>query len=65
FNARNAVMMIMGVTTVGLAYPLDDETLSVGRTRGLSNVRVDGSRASIQVRSGRLLVVETPATLTR
>lgn len=56
---------VMGVTTVGLAYPLDDETLSVGRTRGLSNVRVDGSRAAIQVRRGRLLVVETPATLTR
>lgn len=56
---------VIGVTTIGLAYPLDDETLSVGRTRGLSNVRVDGERASVHVRHGRLLVVETPATLTR
>lgn len=56
---------VTGVTTVGLAYPLDDETLSVGRTRGLSNVRVDGERAAVEVRRGRLLVVETPATLTR
>ncbi|MGZ9276956.1 MAG: thiamine diphosphokinase [Candidatus Limnocylindrales bacterium] len=56
---------VTGVTTAGLAYPLDDETLSVGRTRGLSNVRVDGERAAVEVRRGRLLVVETPATLTR
>ncbi len=52
----------VGVTTRGLAYPLDDESLVVGRTRGLSNVRTKPN-ASIALRRGRLLVVETPATL--
>ena len=51
-----------GVTTRGLAYPLRDEPLLVGRTRGLSNVRERGD-ASVVLRRGRLLVVETPATL--
>jgi thiamine pyrophosphokinase len=51
-----------GVTTDGLRYPLADETLSAGRTRGLSNVRLVG-RSRISLRDGRLLVVETPATL--
>ncbi|HET7169873.1 MAG TPA: thiamine diphosphokinase [Candidatus Limnocylindrales bacterium] len=52
-----------GVTTSGLAYALEDEPLRVGRTRGLSNVRTDGTRAAVVLRAGRLLVVETPATL--
>jgi thiamine pyrophosphokinase len=51
-----------GVTTEGLRYPLADETLSAGRTRGLSNARLVG-RSRISLRGGRLLVVETPATL--
>jgi len=51
-----------GVTTEGLRYPLADETLSAGRTRGLSNVRLVG-RSRISLHDGRLLVVETPATL--
>jgi thiamine pyrophosphokinase len=51
-----------GVTTTGLAYPLRDEPLALGRTRGLSNVRVDGD-ATVELQDGRLLVVETPATL--
>lgn len=51
-----------GVTTYGLAYPLDDEPLFAGRTRGLSNVR-DLPDARIVLRRGQLLVVETPATL--
>lgn len=51
-----------GVTTTGLSYPLRDESLLVGRTRGLSNVR-QSAEASILLREGRLLVVETPATL--
>jgi thiamine pyrophosphokinase len=52
----------LGVTTIGLAYPLDDETLLVGRTRGLSNRRTVET-ATVLLRAGRLLVVETPATL--
>jgi thiamine pyrophosphokinase len=51
-----------GVTTRGLRFALDDEPLRVGRTRGLSNVRT-ASLARVTLRQGRLLIVETPATL--
>ena len=51
-----------GVTTDGLAYPLNDERLPIGPARGLSNVRT-ASHSRVVVRSGRLLVVESPATL--
>jgi thiamine pyrophosphokinase len=51
-----------GVTTHGLRYALLDETLTSGPSRGLSNVR-EAPDAAITVRSGRLLVVETPARL--
>jgi thiamine pyrophosphokinase len=51
-----------GVTTSGLRYALDDETVEVGPARGLSNVRVE-STATVSLRVGSLLVVETPATL--
>jgi thiamine pyrophosphokinase len=53
---------VVGVTTEGLAYPLRDEPLPFGPARGLSNVRL-ASSARVELRSGRLLVVETPATL--
>jgi thiamine pyrophosphokinase len=49
-----------GVTTDGLRYPLADEPLELGRSRGLSNVRT-APLARISLRSGRLLVIETPA----
>jgi thiamine pyrophosphokinase len=52
----------IGVTTSGLAYPLDDETLLAGRSRGLSNRRTS-TTAGVTLRGGRLLVVESPATL--
>jgi thiamine pyrophosphokinase len=52
----------VGVSTEGLAYALDDEPLPEGLTRGLSNRRV-APVARVVLRSGRLLVVETPATL--
>ena len=55
---------VVGVTTEGLAYPLADEPLPPGPARGLSNVRVTPA-AAVTVRSGRLLVIETPATLVR
>ena len=51
-----------GITTAGLAYPLRGETLLIGRTRGLSNRRTDAV-AEVRLETGRLLVVETPATL--
>jgi thiamine pyrophosphokinase len=47
-----------GVTTVGLLYPLLDETLRPGPARGLSNVRL-ANEASLSLRLGALLIVET------
>ncbi len=52
----------IGVTTEGLRFPLLDEPLLLGRTRGVSNVRT-GTSARITLKSGRLLVIETPASL--
>ncbi len=49
---------VVGITTVGLAYPLRDEPLVVGPARGLSNIRT-GADAAVTVRDGRLLVIET------
>lgn len=49
-----------GVTTAGLRYPLEDETLAFGPARGVSNVRT-APDASVSLRRGRLLVVESPA----
>jgi thiamine pyrophosphokinase len=53
-----------GVTTSGLEYPLVDEPLQLGPARGLSNVRLE-STASVTLKAGSLLVVETPVTLSR
>ena len=53
-----------GLETHGLRYPLDRETLRIGTSRGLSNVRV-AQDAGLVVGSGRVLVIETPATLSR
>jgi thiamine pyrophosphokinase len=50
------------VETHGLRYPLNRETLILGRARGLSNVRI-APTARVSVGSGRLLVIETPANL--
>ena len=48
----------VGVTTDGLLYPLADETLRPGPARGLSNV-LTAALASVRLRAGWLLVVET------
>ena len=53
---------VHGVTTDGLAFPLADEPLSLGSTRGVSNV-IRRRGASVVVRRGFLLVIESPATL--
>lgn len=50
------------VSTHGLQFPLDNERLEVGPSRGLSNVRV-APDAWLTIGEGRLLVVEGPATL--
>jgi thiamine pyrophosphokinase len=47
----------VGVRTAGLRYPLSGETLSLGRTRGLSN-RVEQAPAWVSLEIGTLLVVE-------
>jgi thiamine pyrophosphokinase len=47
-----------GVTTSGLRYPLIDEPLPLGSTRGLSNEVVDED-ASVQLSAGTLLVIES------
>jgi thiamine pyrophosphokinase len=51
-----------GVTTEGLGYPLVDEPLRLGSSRGLSNVKT-APRATVTLRKGRLLVIETPVTV--
>jgi thiamine pyrophosphokinase len=53
---------VEGVTTDGLAFPLADEPLSLGSTRGVSNV-VRRPDATVVIRHGLLLVIESPATL--
>lgn len=47
-----------GVTTEGLRYPLRDEPLRMGPSRGLSNELV-GQHGRVSCRSGQLLVVHT------
>lgn len=47
-----------GITTTGLLYPLSNEILRPGPARGLSNVRL-AAEASVSLRRGSLLVVET------
>ena len=51
-----------GVSTEGLRYVLAGETLALGSTRGLSNIRVR-PEALVGLARGFLLVIETPATL--
>lgn len=50
-----------GVTTAGLEYALDDETLDFGPARGVSNVLME-STATVHVRRGLLLCVVTHHT---
>lgn len=48
----------LGVTTEGLQYPLSDESLPPGTSRGLSNVRL-AATAQVRLEEGALLIVET------
>lgn len=50
------------ITTDGLAYGLEGEPLPFGHVRGLSNVRL-AEVAHVRLGRGRLLVIESPATL--
>jgi thiamine pyrophosphokinase len=49
-----------GITTKGLRYPLADEDLVPGSTRGVSNVLVD-STGTVIVRRGTVLIVQPHA----
>ena len=49
-----------GVRTRGLRYPLDDEDLAAGTSRGVSNEFVD-DRARVELRSGVLLAIRPHA----
>jgi thiamine pyrophosphokinase len=51
-----------GVSASGLRYPLADEPLLEGSSRGVSNV-VTSPGARVAIRRGSLLIVESPATL--
>jgi thiamine pyrophosphokinase len=53
---------VIGVTTVGLQYPLENEPLELGSSRGLSNV-IEREGAAVSIEGGRLLVIESPARL--
>jgi thiamine pyrophosphokinase len=46
----------LGITTQGLEYPLDNESLEFGGTRGISNVLL-GETASVTLKEGLLLCV--------
>lgn len=46
----------VGITTRGLTYPLKNETLGVGESRGVSNVML-GERAHVAVEKGMLVVI--------
>jgi len=49
---------VTGVTYHGLAYPLVNATLTLGSTRGVSNV-ISASPATITIATGFLLIVHT------
>jgi thiamine pyrophosphokinase len=49
---------VFGITTQGLRYPLINETLRIGPSRGMSNV-IDSLPASVSFTDGFLLIVHT------
>jgi thiamine pyrophosphokinase len=49
---------VEGVTTTGLKYPLENETLKFASSRGLSNELLS-ARASVSISRGMLLVIKT------
>jgi thiamine pyrophosphokinase len=45
-----------GITTCGLEYPLEDDTLDFGAARGVSNVLI-GDHATVQLKHGFLICI--------
>ena len=50
---------VTGISYQGLEYPLEEATLTLGSTRGVSNV-IRRTPATIRIRTGLLLVVARP-----
>jgi thiamine pyrophosphokinase len=50
---------VTGITTRGLRWPLRDETLEPGSSRGVSN-QMTGPVARVQIREGTLLAIHSP-----
>lgn len=50
--------VVTGITYTGMRFPLHDHTLTLGSTRGISNVVVEAP-ATVRITSGKLLMVET------
>lgn len=48
---------VTGITTRGLEYPLQEETLYPAKTRGLSNVLIE-EKGEVHIKSGRLLCIQ-------
>ena len=53
---------VAGITYTGMRYPLDNHTLHFGSTRGISN-EVSATPATVRITSGRLLIIQTLATI--
>ena len=49
---------VSGITTTGLEYPLKNEDLALGETRGVSNV-MTGPAARVTIQAGMLLCIHT------
>ena len=47
---------VTGITYTGMRYPLENHTLQLGSTRGISN-QIIASPASVTIESGVLVVV--------
>ncbi|EJW15705.1 MULTISPECIES: thiamine diphosphokinase [Paenibacillus] len=50
-------LTVTGITLTGFKYPLDDATLHIGQSLGVSNEWDDVDAATIQVKEGYLLII--------
>jgi thiamine pyrophosphokinase len=48
---------VTGITLSGFYYPLENDVLKMGESRGISN-RINQSRAGITIKKGKLLVIK-------
>ena len=48
---------VTGITFTGLVYPLENATLRLGSTRGISN-EIASPPATVRISSGQLLVIQ-------